>query len=259
MAREAAERGDDLVLSVGGDGTANEVAEGLVGSGTALGVVPAGSGNGLARALGIPRNPHRALEALEGGLRRRMDVGFANGRLFLNVAGAGFDAAVGAAFHARAQNGGKRGALTYVRLALGTSLTYKSLLWSLEAGEERFEGRALLVAFVNGRQYGAGAVVAPRARLNDGMLDLIILEDTTLFEMLVNAPRLFLGTIEGFPRYRHLRAVRGTLKTSGPFEHHRDGEPEIAASLEIAVKPSALEILVPRRTAEDPDGPFVPA
>jgi diacylglycerol kinase (ATP) len=235
------------------------VARGLIGSKTTLGIVPAGSGNGLARTLGIPLNPRRALEALEGGAPRRMDVGFANGRLFLNMAGAGFDAAVGAEFHAHGQDGGRRGVLSYMRLALKTSFAYKSQLWSLEAGRERFDGRALIVAFANGREYGGGAVVAPRARLNDGILDLVIFEDSSRLDMILNAPRLFLGTIEAFTHYRHFLAEHATLKTTGAFEHHRDGEPEPGAhGLEIRVEPRALEVLVPRPTSEDPEGPFLP-
>ena len=101
LAREAVAAGADVVLAVGGDGTVNEVARGLIGSPAALGIVPVGSGNGLARALRIPLQPEAALHALESGARRRMDIGSLNGRLFLNVAGVGFDAVVGQAFHER--------------------------------------------------------------------------------------------------------------------------------------------------------------
>ena len=105
-AAEAARDGVDLLLVAGGDGTANEAAWGLLGSRTTLGLVPVGSGNGLARTLGIPLRPERALAASSRtGVPRRMDVGMVNERPFLNVAGAGFDAAVGAEFHARGQRG----------------------------------------------------------------------------------------------------------------------------------------------------------
>ena len=118
FAAEAAAAGYDAVLSIGGDGTANETAWGLMGSQTALGLVPMGSGNGLARTLGIPLRPERALDVLAGAVRRRMDVGMINGRPFLNVAGAGFDAEIGADFHAHGLRGGRRGIFTYVRLSL---------------------------------------------------------------------------------------------------------------------------------------------
>ena len=259
-AAEAAKDGVDLLLAVGGDGTANETAWGLLGTRTSLGLVPVGSGNGLARTLGIPLQPERALAALEQGVSRLMDVGMVNGRPFLNVSGAGFDAAVGAEFHARGQGGGRRGQFTYVRLSLAESLRYRAAEWTLEAGADRFEGRALIVAFVNGRQYGGAAIIAPGARLDDGLLDVVVVEDAPLLEVLANAPRLFLGGIERFRRYRRMAAPRALLTGALPGLFHRDGEPEPAAGrLEVHVDPRALSIRVPRATADDPRGPFAPA
>jgi diacylglycerol kinase family enzyme len=139
LAREAVAAGADVVLAVGGDGTVNEVARGLIGSGAALGIVPVGSGNGLARALRIPLRPGAALCALESGARRRMDVGFLNGRLFLNVAGIGFDAVVGQAFHERGRKGGRRGLLGYLRLSLLELRAYQAPRLVIEAGGERLD------------------------------------------------------------------------------------------------------------------------
>jgi YegS/Rv2252/BmrU family lipid kinase len=256
-AEEAAREGTDLLLVAGGDGTANEAAWGLLGSRTALGLVPVGSGNGLARTLRIPLRPRPALEVLESGVPRRMDVGMINGRPFLNISGAGFDAAVGAEFHARGLRGGRRGLFTYVWMSVSESVRYRAQQWTLEAGEHRFDGRALLVAFVNGRQYGGAAVIAPGARLDDGLLDIVIIEDAPIGEILANAPRLFLGGIERFSRYRHLAAPRAVLTGATPCLFHRDGEPEPASSrIEVHLEPRALSVLVPRATADDPHGPF---
>jgi diacylglycerol kinase (ATP) len=260
LGREAAGAGFDLVLAVGGDGTANETAAGLLGSPTALGLVPMGSGNGLARALRIPlRQPAQALAVLEEAVHRRMDVGSVNGQPFLNVAGAGFDAAIGVAFQARGRRGARRGIFPYVHLGLKMAFTYRSDTWQLQAGDQRFEGRALIVAFVNGREYGASAVIAPRARLDDGLLDVVVFAETGVGGMLLNTPRLFLGTIERFRGYRHFTARQAVLRGTGPALFHRDGEPEPAAErLEVRVEPRALSVLVPRATAEDPQGPFGP-
>jgi YegS/Rv2252/BmrU family lipid kinase len=259
-AGEAAAAGFDIVLSIGGDGTANEVAWGLLGSETALGLVPMGSGNGLARTLGIPLDPTRAVETLAHAVRRKMDVGMVNGRPFLNVAGAGFDAQVGADFHAHGLRGGRRGVMTYVRLSLLRTWSYRAEQWRLSAGDGEFEGRALVVAFVNGRQYGGGAVVAPGARLDDGLLDVVVIEDAPPLEMAWNSTRLFLGGIEKFRRYRHFPARVAVLEGAGaPFVHHRDGEPEDEGGrLEVSVQPLALGILVPAATAASPKGPFGP-
>ena len=257
LASEASARGDDLVLAVGGDGTVNEVASGLIGSPTPLGIVPAGSGNGLARTLRIPLAPAAAVRALAGGVVRPMDVGLANGEPFLNVAGAGLDAAVGADFHAHGRRGGRRGIGAYVLLSLRRALAYTAQRWRLEAGGEVWGGPALIVAFLNGRQYGGGATVARRAKVDDGILDIVVFEDAPLSETLLNAPRLFFGNIDGYRRYRHVVAASAVLTAAGPFEHHRDGEPEAASErLEIGLAARALRVLVPRPTAEDREGPF---
>jgi YegS/Rv2252/BmrU family lipid kinase len=256
-ARESAERGDDLVIAVGGDGTANEAAWGLLGSKTALGLVPVGSGNGLARSLGIPLEAGRAVNSLGANVRRRMDVGFANERPFLNVAGAGFDAAIAVAFHERGKEGGRRGILTYVRLGLRQAWRYQSQTWSVTADGQRFEGRAMIVAILNGRQYGGGARMAPGARLDDGLLEVVVIEDAPRLEVLLNAPRLFLGNIGGYRRYRHFSASRVTLTSDRAFDHYRDGEPELGSErLDVRVERGALEVLVAPAIANDPAGPF---
>jgi YegS/Rv2252/BmrU family lipid kinase len=260
LARRAAEAGYEAVLAVGGDGTANEVAAGLLGSPTALAVVPAGSGNGLARTLRVPLDADRALGELATAVTLRMDVGRVNGHPFLNVAGAGFDAAVGEAFHARAMRGGRRGVMSYARIAFAMSWTYRCRGFTLEAGGHRFDGEAWLVAFVNGRQYGGAAVIAPGARLDDGLLDVVVVDRAAPLEILANAPRLYLGGLEGFRRYRRFAVSSAVLTASESFPHHRDGEPAAPVTrLEVWVEPKALKVLVPRATAEDPQGPFGPA
>jgi len=257
LARTAAEDGYDLVLAVGGDGTVNEVAGGLLGSSTALGIVPMGSGNGLARTLGLPLKPGLALAALESGLDRLMDVGRVNGGIFLNVAGAGFDAHVGEAFHHRGRSGGRRGIVPYVWLCLKGMPGYRAGTFSVSTGAGGFEGRALVVAFVNGRQYGAGAVISPGGLLDDGLIEVVVLEDAPLMELLAAAPRLFLGGIERFRRYRRFAVTEAEIRAPLPILFHRDGEPEPAApTLTLSVAPRALRIRVPRATAESPQGPF---
>jgi YegS/Rv2252/BmrU family lipid kinase len=257
LARRAAESGYEVVLAVGGDGTANEVASGLLGSAAALGVVPAGSGNGLARTLRIPIDADRALRELAGAVTLRMDVGRVNGRPFLNVAGAGFDAAVGEAFHERALRGGRRGIMNYARIAFAMSWTYRRGCFALQAGEHRFEGQAWLVSFVNGRQYGGAAVIAPGARLDDGLLDVVVVQEAAPLEIVANAPRLYLGGLEYFRRYHHMPASQAVLTALEPFPHHCDGEPRPAETkLEVTVEPRALNVLVPEATANDAAGPF---
>jgi diacylglycerol kinase (ATP) len=259
IARQAAGEGIDLLLVGGGDGTVNEAAQGTIGSQTALGIVPVGSGNGLARSLRIPLSPGRALRALETGVDRQLDIGFLNGRPFLNVAGVGFDAAVGQAFERHGRRGGRRGVMSYLMLGLAGIFSHPGVLVTLEAGGERIETRALMVAFANGPQYGGGAVIAPRARLDNGFLEVVLVEDAPPWEIVLNAPRLFLGRIEGFGRYRRVRATKALLTTAQPLAHHRDGEPDGETDrFEVRVETRALRVLVPRATLEDAKGPFRP-
>jgi len=258
LAREAVEAHADLVLAVGGDGTANEVAQGLLGSAAALGIVPVGSGNGLARALRLPLRPAAALAALEAGVRRRIDVGRLNGGLFLNVAGAGFDAAVGGAFHRAGRNGRRRGFLGYARLSLAEVFRYRALPLRVEAGDQSLESRPFVLTFANGPQYGSGAVINPGARLDDGRLEVVLFDETSLLGVLAAAPRMFLGGIERAPRYRRLAGSRVTITADEPLPIHRDGDPaEPQTRLEVVVVPRALDVVVPAATVADPSGPFV--
>jgi diacylglycerol kinase family enzyme len=218
-----------------------------------------GSGNGLARTLRMPLEPARALAVLEGALPRRMDVGLVNGKVFLNVAGVGFDAFVGWAFHKAGRKGGRRGIFTYVRMSLNLLSLYEAPEVVLEAGAERIACRPFVMAFANGAQYGAEAVLNPGARLDDGRLEIVIFEEGPLGGTLAMIPRLFLGGIERCSRYRRIVAEGAVLSARRPVEHHRDGEPEPEGSrLEVKLLPKALRVLVPLATAQDPRGPFLP-
>jgi diacylglycerol kinase (ATP) len=257
IAVEAAAAGAELVLSVGGDGTANEVAQGLLGSPTALGIVPVGSGNGLARCLRIPLDPAQALVALELGTTRAIDVGTANGRPFLNVGGAGFDAVVGADFQAAGRSGRRRGILSYVLLSLFRVARYRAEPLRLEAAGLTHELRPFLVCLANGPQYGAGATIARGARLDDGRLDIVVIDDAPSVVLLANLPRLFRGRLDRSRLHRRFSAAEATLSGPTRFAYHRDGEPEAPVSrLEIGLLPRALRLCVPLEIARDPEGPL---
>jgi diacylglycerol kinase (ATP) len=257
IATEAARAGADLVLSVGGDGTANEVAQGLLGSPTALGIVPVGSGNGLARCLRIPLDPAQALLALEAGTTRAIDVGTANGRPFLNVGGAGFDAVVGADFQAAGRSGRRRGILSYVLLSLLRVARYRAEPLRLHTAGVTHELRPFLVCLANGPQYGAGATIARGARLDDGCLDIVVIDDAPTVVLLANIPRLFAGRLDRSRLHRRVRAAQASLTGQRPFAYHRDGEPEApVARLEIGLLPRALRVRIPLEVAHDSEGPL---
>ena len=259
LAREAVASGADVVVAVGGDGTVNEVARGLMGTGTALGIVPVGSGNGLARALRLPLEPARALEALERGVARPMDVGRLNGRPFLNVAGTGFDAVVGHAFHEHGKRGGRRGLLGYVRLSLRELLAYRPTPLTLECAGERLEIAPFVVTFANGVQYGSAAVLNPGARLDDGRLEIVVLDHAPLPRLLFGGLRMFVGGVERTPGYRRLGGTAAAITSREPLAVHVDGDPIAPATrIDVDLVPLALRILAPAAVVEDPDGPFTP-
>ncbi len=248
LAREAVAQGADAVLAAGGDGTANEVARGLLGTHTRLGIVPIGSGNGLARALGIPLRPGPALRALETAAARAIDVGFINDRPFLNVAGAGFDAAVGRAFHERGRRGGRRGLLGYVHLSVRELRAYRAPRVVIELdGGARHELDPFVLTFANGPQYGSRAVINPGARLDDGRLEVVVLADGPRLGMLFAAPRLFLGGVERLARYRRFETAGATITATVPLPLHADGDPIPAATrVRVELRPRAILVLQPR-------------
>jgi diacylglycerol kinase family enzyme len=173
------------------------------------------------------------------------------------VAGTGFDAAVGMAFQERTRNGARRGVLGYVRAGLGEVFSYRATPLSFEGAS--LPARALLVTFANGPQYGGGAVIAPGARLDDGVLDVVLIEDEPRLRLLLQAPRLFLGGIASLGAYRRVAVTSLVVAGETPLLHHCDGEPEPPATrLEVRLAPRALRVLVPPRTAGDPNGPFLP-
>lgn len=240
LAAAFAANGCETVLAMGGDGTVNEVAQALVGSTVALGILPCGSGDGLAHGLGLPRNLDEAMRVALSAQTITMDVGYAGDRLFLNVAGIGFDAAVGQLFAARS----KRGALGYVIKGLQLVWTYTApeyeVTWHTGAGEETRTGRKFLVGFANGPEYGNGAVLSPDASVQDGLLDLLLVSAGGPLQQIWRARRLFLWCrrpAHGLERARVLRAtVRGQTLVC-----HVDGEVfETSGSLEFHVRPQAL-------------------
>ena len=193
LAREAVSRGASLVFAWGGDGTMNEVGRAIAFSNTALSLIPAGSGNGLARELHVPMQPEEAFTMALRAAERTIDVGEINGHFFFNAAGVGFDAHVTWLFNNRPH--GRRGMLPYVTIAARELLTYRSPKYTVTADGEMISSHALLIAVANSRQYGNGALIAPDARLDDGQLDMVLVQERVPLAILWEARRLFNGTL----------------------------------------------------------------
>ena len=238
LAREATA---NVVVAVGGDGTVNEVARGLVGTDKALGIIPCGSGDGLARHLGIPHNVDKALAIIEKGNSRLMDAAEVNGRLFFSVCGVGFDAVVSEKF----AKCGKRGLSNYVKLGLKTWINYIPERYTVEIDGEVVHTDAVFITVGNSNQWGNGAKITPLADCFDGLLDVTIVDKFGLLELPVQACRLMTGTVHNSRRAhcykgKNIRIIRNE---EGPA--HADGDWfEAPNVLDISILPSVLKVVV---------------
>jgi YegS/Rv2252/BmrU family lipid kinase len=241
LAAAAVAGGADLVVGWGGDGTVNEVGSALVGSSTALGLVPAGSGNGLAASLCVPREPVAALERIISTPPRAVDVGFLAGRPFFNIAGIGLDAHIADLFNLRER--GRRGKWPYVMIGVREGCRYKAQEYDVELDGKRRTVSALLIAFANGREYGMGACISPSAELDDGLLEATIVEDRPVVSRFVDARHLALRSIARARGVAVSQVRSATVSSRGRLVYHLDGEPGTAsATVAIRIEPGALRV-----------------
>ena len=244
LAAAALEARVPVVVSWGGDGTVNEIASVLAFSGTTLAVIPSGSGNGLARELRVPLDPTAALRAALDSPEMVIDAGELDGRLFFNVAGFGLDARVAHEFAAHGLV--KRGFSRYLEIAARELFTFEPDEHTIVADGVVTRVRALLVAIANSRQYGNGALIAPHARLDDGRLDVVIVEHRSPWAALLQVPKLFSGCIDAAPGVMMTTAVAVEVTSAKPVLYHVDGEPFVGgASILARVRPAALRVRAP--------------
>jgi YegS/Rv2252/BmrU family lipid kinase len=243
LARAAARRGVRLVLAWGGDGTINEVASALTFDETPIGIIPAGSGNGLATELGISRRPEIAIAEALAAEPEPIDVGEIEGRLFVNVAGIGIDACVAAGFNQAGNR--KRGLLGYARITARALATYVPASYTIVSDRGRLEVRAVLISLANSPQFGNNARIAPGARVDDGLLDVVVVAERSRWRTIAALPRLFDGTIDRVPGCSIFRTRQATVESPGPMTFHVDGEPvEGGTRLKVRVHPGALRVCV---------------
>lgn len=247
LAHDAVQAGFARVVAVGGDGTMNEVAQALIGAPAALGLVPCGSGNGLALHLGWPTSPLLALQLIAGGATRTaaLDTGAANGFPFFNAMGLGLDADVSQRFNRLS----RRGLPAYARTAFHALRELRRERCAITVADTRQEFEVLLIAVANSDQYGNNARIAPRARVDDGMLDLIAVKPVGLFGAAGLAARLFLGNFDASPHVHRLRGDRFLIERSAAGIIHTDGETHAMGDrIEILVRPRSLRVVVPAVT-----------
>lgn len=241
LAGDAAAAGYDYVIAVGGDGTINEVAQGLVGTTTTMGILPKGSGNGLARHLGIPAQLPEAIDTLFSNSVVRMDTLLINNRLSLNVSGIGFDGHIANLF----ANEKIRGLLGYARLTIGEMLKFPEFNAELTVDGKTVTTSAFIIAFANSSQYGNNVRVAPHASVCDGIFDMTVIKKFSLKDF--SFIHSFLkGKVTESELCDMLVAKEATVRTSHPVPFHIDGEScGEADTFSIVLQPASLLVLVP--------------
>lgn len=242
--RWARESDADIVVAVGGDGTVSEVATGLLGTEKALGILPCGSGDGLALHLGISRNPAKAVKVLNDACIATIDAAQVNGRPFFCTAGVGLDADVSLDF-ARSE---KRGLTTYITMAWEDwKQRNPNDKYVVETDTEAWAGPAVFITVGNANQWGNEARIVPNASLRDGLLDVTVVLPFATYEIPELAARLMLGKAETSRRVRTFRGKTVRIHRDHPGPAHCDGDPfEAGVDLRMEIKPGALRVVVPR-------------
>lgn len=232
----------DIAVAVGGDGTVNQLAHTLCGSNTALGILPFGSGNGLARHLGIPMDIPAAMRLLEKGKITTIDRGRINGHSFFCTSGSGFDAHIGKLF----AESTTRGLSTYAGMVIREFSNYKPQPYHIDIDGEQFKHDAFLITIANAGQYGNNAWIAPEANIRDGKLHLVVIQSVRWWNLPGIVIRLFGKRIHHsrFVKTYSGKRIRISRTNAGPI--HFDGEPlSLPAKLEVEVEQSALRVVVP--------------
>ncbi len=246
LAAAAAKNGYEQILVAGGDGTINEVAKALVNTPVALGILPKGSGNGLARELGIPLRFEEALTAMQKAQAVACDVGQANGEYFFNLAGVGIEADIA---HQFAEYGktGQRGMWPYFKLGAKAVFSYrpKTLRVAYNGKEELMT--PLTLVFANGTQYGSNFKIAPHASLTDGQFDMVEVQNVSKCKLALAAPTFFSKTFRPIEVTRTQHTTSAVITTEGQLVYHIDGEPRVTTgTLTITLLPHALTLLIPQ-------------
>ena len=244
LAHQYARMGFDAVVAVGGDGTVNEVARGLKDTKTALGILPMGSGNGFARHLNIPIRPQKALEMINHSEPINVDYGLANGRLFVSTCGTGFDAVVADNF----AGSNKRGFMTYLQNTLKVAFSYQPQTYHIVGDGLDVTHKAFLITFANANQWGYEAMIAPKASVQDGKMDIMLMSSHAILGSASLALRLFTGSIDNSYFMDTIRAKEITLEREEVAPFHIDGDPvEMDKDIHIKIVADGLKVLVEKR------------
>ncbi|MFY0654194.1 MAG: diacylglycerol kinase family lipid kinase [Cyclobacteriaceae bacterium] len=236
QSKKAVAGGIDAVVAVGGDGTINEVAQGLIHTNVPLGIIPRGSGNGFANYFRIPHDPVGAIEVINKSNTQTIDTGLMNDKLFLSVAGLGFDARVATAFDSFSQ----RGLLSYMYISALEYFKFKAKKYSIDINGSTIKSDAFLLTAANSSQFGNNAYISPEAKIDDGLLDLVILKPANPISALGVSLRLFKGTLHK-SKYCEIHRTKELTISHIDTEAQIDGEPILVSEkTSISIQPSSL-------------------
>ena len=231
----------DIIVAVGGDGTVNETASAIAGTNKVLGIIPYGSGNGLARFLKLPMSAIEAIKALNTGLVKSIDSAQVNGKWFFNMAGMGFDAHISEVF-SRTK---RRGFQSYFKSSIQEISKYKAQQYHLDIDGREYDRTAFMLSFANSSQYGNNAHISPKASLHDGLIDVCVIKPFPPYRLLEMGIRMLTKTSEGSRFVEIIRGRHIKVGRTGPGPVHLDGEPSIiGANAEIEVIPNSLKVIV---------------
>ena len=252
IAKNCAARGIDIVVAIGGDGTVNEVARSLVHTQTALGIIPCGSGNGLARHLCLPLDFKKAIQIINSSKIEAFDYGVINDLPFFCTCGMGFDAFISLKF----AEAGKRGPMTYLENVLKEGLKYQPETYEVEdeTGAKRY--KAFLIACANASQYGNNAYIAPGATMKDGEMDVIIMEPFDALDAPQIAADLFMKTITNNSKIRTFRTKSLHIHRKAPGAIHYDGDPIMTGEdIDVHIEHHGINIVTNPEMTEDSGQP----
>ncbi|GAA3981328.1 YegS/Rv2252/BmrU family lipid kinase [Pedobacter ginsengiterrae] len=242
IVEEAIAKNFDIIVAAGGDGTINEVASKVLEHKKILGILPLGSGNGLARFLNIPQNLKEAILLINQLKTDVIDSAYFNNKSFFNLAGMGFDAHLSAAF----SKDKKRGLTGYIKLSLKEVFNYKDELYILNIDGVEYKRKAFAITVANSSQYGNNVYIAPNASVKDGLLDVCIIKPFSLFKLPVLSYVMLKGTAETSDMIEIIKGKNIKISRAQDGPVHVDGEPlKMGKELEAKINPLSLEVIVP--------------
>ncbi|HNW69570.1 MAG TPA: diacylglycerol kinase family lipid kinase [Bacteroidales bacterium] len=240
LSKEAAVQKYDAVVIVGGDGSINEAARGLIGTQTALGIIPAGSGNGLAHFLNISLNTRKALKIINRFSIKLIDTGLINGHVFVSIAGIGFDAYVAKKF----SGSRTRGFWSYAKIIFLEYITYQPKRFKIYVNGKVLKKSAFMLSFGNSDQFGFNARIAPTAKIDDGLIDFCIVRKPRIYYVIFLIPHFFLGLLHKTPIVKIIKTTHVKIIQSKNNVAHIDGdEIDLGKSIEVKIVPDSLYLI----------------